>query len=225
MVSQVLVGPVVAKPEPPPVRPQIRPTPADGPVTLSGKVPRNIKVTRPALYLSGKGEIEVTGDVALRFSGDGSLWVDKASSVTLDAKTTGTKTAQDDGLNWDRFRGTARVGGSSVRLKAKGERLMVTADGQGSVTMRGEGQFFVMQKGEQLVSGVWSQAGMTHEFARVTTAGTVGMPFPILGRGGLTPYGFLPEVPPPVRVYERKKLPSEKPTMGTAASQTAASGK
>jgi len=218
VVPAVLVGTVKGgSPEPPPVRPLLRPTPASGgPVTLAGKVPEDVKVTIPALSAYGKGDIEITGDMKLRFSGDGSLWVDKASSVSLDPATTGTKTIQDDGWSWDRFRGTARVAGSSLRLKAKGERLVVYGEGQGTISLRGEGMFRIMQAGGKLVSGVWNQAGVTQDFAKVaieSTTGTVQLP---IGKSSLPPHGILPDSPPPLKVIPRKSLPSEAPPTGAA---------
>lgn len=219
LVGSTRVGPA----EPPPVRPLIRPTPQGGSaVTFSGVIPRDAKVTIPALTLFGKGEIEISGDLQVRFSGDGSLWVDSASSTTLDPLTTGTKSRQDEGWAWEQFRGTVRITGSSVRLKAKGDRLSVTSEGQGKVQMRGEGMFRITQAGDKLVSGVWTPAGVTEEFATVTTQPAAQVLRPGAVRPPSPVYGVVPDVAPPPKAFHRKSLPSEGGTSVTVREAPAA---
>jgi len=218
-VAPTLVGPGTGgAAEPPPVRPEPRPTPiTTGPVTLQGRMSPKAPVTIPALFLAGDGEVEISGDVRLRVAGDGTLWVDKASSVSLDPATTGTKTSQDDGWNWDRFSGTARVEGSNLKLRAKGARIMVRGDGTGSATMGGGmGMFRLIQEGGRFVSGYWKVTPITERFSKAETEVR-----PETVRRGSTkaPYGLIPVVPPPAREYPRKLLPSE--TSGTVTAPAA----
>jgi hypothetical protein len=221
MVPPALIGPAEGSPQPPPVRPEIRPMPAlEGSLTYVGQLPKTGAISIPALRAYGKGEIEIKGETKVRLSGDGVLWVDKGSSVTLDPATTGTKTADSNGWSWAGFRGVARVSGSPVNLRIKGDRLMVAADGRGTVTMRGDkGIFRLTQAQGQLVSGVWDPAGMTKDFAQVAAKAEVEgstRPLPITRvKPGASPAGIIPAVPPPARVYPRPLLPSERGTTAT----------
>jgi hypothetical protein len=193
---------------------------AEGPVTYIGQLSKKSSVALPALTATGKGEIEIKGEAAVRLSGDGMLWVDKASSVTLDPATTGTKTSENDGWTWTGFRGTARVMGSSVSLRLKGDRLRVLAFGRGTVTLRGDsGMFRLTQAGGQLVSGVWDPAGVTKDFATVELKGSGSTIQPMRMKPGASPAGIIPASPPPARVYPRPLLPSER---GTTAPSPAA---
>ena len=84
VVPDALISPRKARPTPPPVRPMLRPIPKlQGPVTYVGMLPKNLDVAVPAIKAFGDGDIELQGRARLRISGEGTLWVDKASSVSL----------------------------------------------------------------------------------------------------------------------------------------------
>jgi hypothetical protein len=190
-------------------------------VTYVGRLSKYSGISIPALIATGKGEIEIKGEAAVRLSGDGTLWVDNASSATLDPATTGTKTREDNGWGWAGFRGTARVSGSPAHLKMKGDRLMVQAEGRGAVTLRGDsGIFRLTQASRQLVSGVWDPAGITKDFATLEAESATGTIRTTRVRPGASPTSIIPAVPPPGRVYTRPKLPSER---GTTVPSTAPS--
>jgi hypothetical protein len=196
---------------PPPAGPDLPvPPPATDPVvTFTAALPPDGKVALPGLEAIGKGEIELRVVGTVRFSGDGTVWVDPASSVTLDSLTSATRTTTADGIVYERFAGRARVVGKSVQLKAKGERLRAVVEGSGSVTLRGEGMFSLTDAKGRLVSGIWDAAGMTEKFSQVGRVGGPGGLKPLAARPGAAGVGLLPDKPPPVKVYEPTKLPSE----------------
>jgi hypothetical protein len=184
--------------------------PAEDPVvTYKAALPADGKVARPALEAFGKGEIELQVNGTVRFSGDGTVWVDPASSVTLDSLTSASKQATADGIVFERFAGRARVLGKSVRLRAKGERLRAVVEGSGSVTLRGMGMFSLTDAEGTLVSGIWDAAGVTERFSQVGPAGGPGRLKPLAPKPGSAGVGLLPDTPPPAKVYEPTKLPSE----------------
>lgn len=201
--------------KPPAIGPIPRPIPAArSALTYVGELPADLIVPPPALRVSGNGELEIHGTAAVRFSGNGTLWIDKVSSVTLAPDTTGTKTALNDGWNYEGFSGTAWIVGTSLRLRAKGKRLFIVVDGRGTVTLRGgEGTFRLTQAGRREVSGIWDESGVTQEFEKIETeATTETVKRTKDNRYGLAVFGLLPATRPPVKVYPVPLLPSERRT-------------
>jgi len=220
VAPSVLIGLPDGPPQPPPVRPVFKATPPpEGAVTYVGLVPKDTRVGIPALWAFGRGEIRIQGDCSVQFSGEGMLWADKGTSVVLDPATTFTKSLQRDGVQWDKFRGTTRMTGSPLNVEIKGDRLMVTANGSGKVTLGGEGGMFrLLHTGGELISGVWDQKGVTEEFAKAEKGG-VQKPSPKRGaKYNIGGGGLLPAIPPPVKVVTPRPLP----TVSTGTARTAA---
>lgn len=187
------------------------------PVRDLAGIARGVRDTVAPLTAFGKGEIDVSGNADVRFSGEGSLWVDKSSSVTLDRGTTFTKTVEADGTKWQPFRGTARVSGSPMHLRATGDRLTVFAFGEGKVTVKGENGILRLTKpGGQVVSRLWEANSVTEDFAKAEAKPTTGPIRSQRGIYGLEEKGMIPQVPPPVTITPRRRLPSEGGTTGTA---------
>lgn len=220
VVPETLVAPQAKKVAPPSVRPRLRPTPPPGPETFRGVLPEDIGVSLPALWCLGTGEVAIEGDVSVRLSGEGSLWVSQGSSVTLDLATTYTKKSEKGGWTYDNFRGTARINGPSVRLVIKGNLLYITAEGKGKATFTGQGTFRVTQTGRQLVSGLWQKTGITEQFEQVAVKAATPQTRPLGGRRIKPPAGLLPPAPPSdAKVYPpRKRLPSDSLTTGAVPS-------
>jgi len=192
---------------PPPTRPVIRPTPSvNGTVTFTGTVRSGVNTQIPPLRLFGpKGTVEIQGDITVRLSGQGTLWVDGDSSISLDSATTGTKVSEGAGVRYEKFSGTARVSGNAANVKFVGQQIFAIGGGAGKFTASGEGSFLTIQSG-RLVSGIWNQEGVTQEFngARFQT---------VKASGELTtsPLQIIPDAPPRanVRTYAPPRLPSE----------------
>lgn len=198
-----------------------------GPGMYVRSLPKD-KADYPALHASGKGDIEISGEGVARFSGDGTLWVDKSCSFSLDAATTYTKKADNTGWTLDQFRGTARITGDKLHLRGKGDRLMVTAEGRGTVTLGGEGGMFILIKdGNKLVSGIWDQKGVKEDFAKTGAEKTSKLPGV---KSELGAVGVIPAIAPQMKVYKRRQLPSEggqstmAATTGTAAATPPTTG-
>jgi len=210
VVPAVLVGPRQGPARPPVVHPVVRSTPARrGPVTYEGVLPQNLGVSIPALQVMGTGDVKIEGDlVSLRVSGDGTFWIDKGSSVSLDSKTTGTITDAGAMYKFVGFSGTARVSGENLQARIQGARLIVIAEGQGNATMSGEGGMFrLTQKGGRLVLGSLEENPITKDFEQVTPSAGGGVVK--AGKAGIPPAGLIPAEKPEQRVYEVPKLPSE----------------
>ncbi|MCX8036929.1 MAG: hypothetical protein N3D11_07745 [Candidatus Sumerlaeia bacterium] len=212
VAPSVFVGGEQPKPAPPPVRPDFRTAPpSEGTVTFLGKLPKDTKVSIPPFRAFGKGEIELHGEGTADVSGEGMLWADTASSVALDAATTFTRTAQGDGILFDKFRGTARVSGFPFHLRLKGDRLRIMATGKGKATMSGElGMYTAIDANGHLVSGVWKGNPVMQAFAPVEeSAPAKNKPdLTISSRPEVGSLELLPAVLPAVKVTTPRPLPS-----------------
>jgi len=186
------------------------------PISAPAAVARGTRGTVASMTAFGKGEIDVSGNAEVRFSGDGTLWADKSSSVTLDRGTTYTKTVEADGIKWQPFRGTARVSGAPMHLRATGDRLTVFAFGDGKVSVKGENGILRLTKPDGKVgSRLWEANVITEDFVRADARPSTGSIRSQRGIYGLEEKGMIPKVPPPVTVTPRRKLPSEGGTTGT----------
>lgn len=210
VVPSVLVGPRKGPVQPPSVRPVIRAIPDKrGTVTYEGQLAKDLRVSIPAFRIMGTGNIRIQGNIAsLHALGDGTLWVDKGSSFTLDPDTTGTITDAGSSYKFVGFSGGARASGRALDVRVEGARLMVVANGKGTATMSGEGMFRLTQKGGLLVSGFLEQNDVKKSFETVTPGTGIGGVVPA-GKYGIPPAGLIPAEVLPGRIYTVPKLPSE----------------
>jgi hypothetical protein len=204
---------------PPPVRPDVRPTPPESEaITFTRVLPPELTEPVDAIRAYGDGEIRIEGNVDLRFSGAGTLWIDKASSMILTDLTTSATAKVDDGDMWrfeNFYTGNVGLSGSNLKMRAQGKRLKVIGNGKGSLTVSGPmGTFRVTQAGRKQVSGIWTENGVTVEFETIPIAGGA---VPTV-RPGTLPSGLIPREPPKdVRTYQRPRLPSEHESVSTGA--------
>lgn len=226
VVPEVLVGPRERPVQPPPVSPVIRPTPAkSGSVTYAGILPKGLKVSIAALRVMGKGDVKIEGNISsYRISGEGTFSVDKGSSISLDPDTSATITDAGTMYRFVNFSGTAHGMGANATLQVQGERLMIIAEGKGTVTMSGDGMFRLTQSGGRLVSGFFDANVTKKAFEQVTPVASPSK-VAVAAKHGIPPAGLIPEKKPQERVYEIPKLPSEggeRVTTGTAPTVTPA---
>ncbi|MBM3335719.1 hypothetical protein FJY63_13755, partial [Candidatus Sumerlaeota bacterium] len=217
LVNPALIGRRPASPEPPPVRPDISMPPRSGAITYMASLTGDLAASVAALDAFGTGQIEISGNATVRFSGSATLWVDKSSSVTFDSATASTytkRTEDKDGRTWDGFRGTARIAGSSLKMLAKGERMKIVAEGQGTVVLRGDktGVFQLVEPGGKLVSGIWDQGGEKRQFAKIaagpSTAAVVQAQTKLTSGAIVVPRIAPTPVPRPALVLPSERGPS-----------------
>jgi hypothetical protein len=125
-----------------------------------------------ALEASGSGRIELYGRLSLTAEGRGTVWIDDESRVTWDDENLVEMERSGQGWLYTVSSNTNKVhvSGQDVQLVFEGDRLRVTAQGDGTAVMAGQGSYSEPDR-----SGRWSDQGVTipiHSEGRVNSLST-----------------------------------------------------
>jgi tetratricopeptide (TPR) repeat protein len=116
------------------------------------------------LTATGNGKATMSGDMEAKISARGGILTitDYDGNAEVDVTGYGTKEDIGDGVvRYSGFDGTAGISGSSVTVVVLGDDIELTAEGIGSVILRGYGTYDVEKDGSHTSSNDWAppQAG------------------------------------------------------------------
>jgi len=116
------------------------------------------------LIATGNGKATMSGDMEAKISARGGMLTitDYDGNAEVDVTGYGTKEDIGDGVvRYSGFDGTAGISGSSVTVVVLGDDIELTAEGTGSVILRGYGTYDVEKDGRHISSNDWAppQAG------------------------------------------------------------------
>ncbi len=116
------------------------------------------------LTATGNGKATMSGDMEAKISARGGILTitDYDGNAEVDVTGYGTKEDIGDGVvRYSGFDGTAGISGSSVTVVVLGDDIELTAEGIGSVILRGYGTYDVEKDGRHTSSNDWAppQAG------------------------------------------------------------------
>ncbi|MBC2763418.1 MAG: hypothetical protein HF970_08900 [ANME-2 cluster archaeon] len=111
------------------------------------------------LIASGDGKATMSGDMEAKISARGGILTitDYDGNAEVDVTGYGTKEYIGDGIvRYSGFDGTAGISGSSVTVEILGDDIELTAEGIGSVILRGYGTYDVEKDGCHTSSNDWA---------------------------------------------------------------------
>ncbi len=112
----------------------------------------------------GSGRAALVGSGSVQISGSGVLRiVDRAGDAVINVQGNGTRETQtlrgQQVVVYRGFDGTAYISGSGIAVELRGREIALSAEGTGTVRLRGSGTY--MLNGTQ--GGEWSATGVTLE--------------------------------------------------------------
>jgi hypothetical protein len=111
------------------------------------------------LTATGNGKATMSGDMEAKISARGGILTitDYDGNAEVDVTGYGTKEDIGDGVvRYSGFDGTAGISGSSVTVVVLGDDIKLTAEGIGSVILRGYGTYDVEKDGRHTSSNDWA---------------------------------------------------------------------
>ncbi len=111
------------------------------------------------LTASGNGKATMSGDMEVEISArSGVLTItDYDGNAEVDVTGYGTKADLGNGtVRYSGFYGTANINGSSITVVMLGDGIELTAEGTGSVVLRGYGTYDVEKDGKHVLSNDWA---------------------------------------------------------------------